>query len=78
MKQIPDSKGGRPAAQAAENAGGADPSVTRTQAARDAGLSEYQSKTTLRVAEVDDAQFEAAVESDNPRGRQAPQHPPNQ
>jgi len=38
----------------------------RTQAAEDAGLSEFQRKTALRVAAVPAAQFESLVESDNP------------
>lgn len=40
--------------------------LNRTTAANDAGLSERQKKTALRVAEVPSAQFEAEVESDNP------------
>jgi len=42
------------------------PKVTRTQAAEDAGLSEFQRKIALRVAAVPATQFEALVESDNP------------
>lgn len=38
----------------------------RTQAAQDAGLSERQKKTALRVATVPEETFEAEVESDNP------------
>lgn len=45
---------------------GAHPPVTRTQVARDAGLSDYQRKTALRIASVPDGDFEAAVESDKP------------
>ena len=46
---------------------GADPNVpTRKSAAKDAGLSERQRKTALRVAEVPADEFEAAVESDHP------------
>ncbi len=39
---------------------------TRTQAATDAGLSERQRKTALRVANVPQDAFEAAIESDAP------------
>ena len=45
---------------------GAHPPVTRTQAATDAGLSEHQRKSALRVANVPRDEFEAAVESDSP------------
>lgn len=39
---------------------------SRKQAAKDAGLSERQKKTALRVATVSEETFEAEVESDNP------------
>jgi hypothetical protein len=39
---------------------------TREQAATDAGLSEHQRKTALRVASVDPAVREAMIESDSP------------
>lgn len=39
---------------------------TATEAARDAGMSERQQKTAIRVANVPAAHFEAAVESDEP------------
>lgn len=42
------------------------PPVTRTQAATDAGLSERQRKTALRVASIPRDQFDAAVESASP------------
>src|SRR6185312_6967855 len=45
---------------------GAHPPVTRTQAAADAGLSEHQRKTALRIANVPEPDFEAAVESAKP------------
>jgi len=45
---------------------GTVPSVTRTQAATDAGLSERQRKTAIRVATVPVAEFERSVESPNP------------
>ena len=39
---------------------------SRKEAATDAGMSEHQRKTALRVAEVPADEFEAAVESDHP------------
>jgi len=45
---------------------GALPPVTRTQAATDAGLSERQRKTALRIAAVPEAAFEAQIESPRP------------
>jgi hypothetical protein len=42
------------------------PPMTRTQVADDAGMSEHQRKTALRIASVPDGEFEAAVESDTP------------
>lgn len=42
------------------------PKLTRTEVATKAGLSEYQRKTALRVANIPKADFEAAVESDDP------------
>jgi hypothetical protein len=45
---------------------GALPKQTREQAAEDAGLSEHQRKTALRVANVDPEVREALIESDNP------------
>lgn len=45
---------------------GALPKVTRTSMATDAGLSEHQRKTALRVANVPETEFERAVESDQP------------
>ena len=40
--------------------------ISRDQAARDAGLSRDQKVTALRIANIPDAEFEAAVESDDP------------
>jgi hypothetical protein len=62
-----------------ELGGGALPKLTRTGAARDAGLSEHQYKTAVRVGRVPESEFEEAVESDDPptvtaladRGRQS-------
>src|SRR6185312_15539417 len=45
---------------------GAHPPVTRTQVAVEAGLSEHQRKTALRIANVPEMAFETALESDNP------------
>lgn len=42
------------------------PNLTRTQAAEDAGLSDRQRKTALRVASIDKDEFERVIESDNP------------
>jgi hypothetical protein len=42
------------------------PPVTRTQMATDAGLSERQRKTALRIANVPEATFDAHVESPRP------------
>lgn len=44
---------------------GSDPS-SRSKAANDAGLSERQRKTALRVANIPEEDFEQAVESDYP------------
>lgn len=65
--------------------------VTRTQAATDAGLSDRQRKTALRIAAVPEAAFEAQIESPRPpsitqlasqgtvpRSWQAPMQPPVQ
>lgn len=45
---------------------GAHPPVTRTQAAEQAGLSEHQRKTALRVAEVPKEEFESALAAPQP------------
>jgi hypothetical protein len=42
------------------------PNLTRTRAAEEAGLSEWQKKTALRVAEVPTDEFESAVEAERP------------
>lgn len=47
--------------------GGRSPSnLSRQQVARDAGLSDAQRKTALRVASMSEEEFEEAVESDDP------------
>lgn len=45
---------------------GVDTKVTRKSAARDAGLSERQAVTAIRVANVPEDSFESQVESDKP------------
>jgi hypothetical protein len=75
LRQIPAGKTG-PVPELQE---GALPQFTRTQAATDAGLSEHQRKTALRVAAIPEAEFVAAVDSAQPptvtalaeQGRQA-------
>lgn len=62
LKQVEPNGGGRPP----KTRDGADPSFSRTQAATEAGLSERQRKTALRVANVPEEEFEQAVESDYP------------
>ena len=61
LKEIP------PAHGATQNIKAGDyPKVTRTLTATDAGLSEHQRKTALRIASVPDEEFTAAVESPKP------------
>lgn len=45
---------------------GSAPTLSRKQAAKDAGLSRDQGITAVRVANVPAADFESAVESDHP------------
>lgn len=45
---------------------GADTKQTRTEAAREAGMSERQKVTALRVANVPEPEFHQAVESEAP------------
>lgn len=61
LKQVGDDRGGRPA----ENPDGTV-TVSRAQAAAEAGLSERQKVTALRVANVPAADFEALMDADDP------------
>lgn len=61
LKQIEPARGANQNIQ-----DGAVPKVTRESAATDAGLSERQRKTALRVANVPEAAFTEQVESENP------------
>jgi hypothetical protein len=63
LKEYPPHKGGRPSSKTQD---GTVPSFTRTQAAEDAGLSERQRKTAVRVANVPEEEFEAAISGDTP------------
>jgi hypothetical protein len=49
-----------------ENQGGRPPRFSQRQAAKQAGLSKDQEKQAVRVANVPDDDFDAAVESDDP------------
>jgi hypothetical protein len=68
LREIEPSKGGRPK----ETPDGGDPSLdesespphTRTKAATEAGPSERQRKTALRVANIPRQEFEEAVEAE--------------
>jgi hypothetical protein len=51
---------------AAKQTDGAVPLISRSDAGANAGLSERQVKTAVRVANVPEEEFEAAVESDKP------------
>lgn len=42
------------------------PPMTRTQAARDDGLSKRQAVTAVRVAKIPEEEFEKQIESENP------------
>src|SRR5438477_6074138 len=65
LQQIASASGGNRGNAAT---GGRPPvGETRTQVARDAGLSDHQRKTALRVARVPDPEFEGAIEGDDPQ-----------
>ena len=63
LKQVEADKGGYHKNYAHD---GADTSITRSSAAREAGLSERQKVTALRVANVPEPEFHQAVESEAP------------
>lgn len=63
LEQIEPQKGGRPS----ETKDASGPSLSeRAQVARDAGISERQQKTAMRVAAVPQDEFEYLTESDKP------------
>lgn len=62
LNQIEPSKGGRPS----KTKDGGVPSFTRSDAARDAGMSERQQKTALRIANVPEREFEQQIEAPKP------------
>jgi phage N-6-adenine-methyltransferase len=61
LRQIGEDKGGRP-----KNLDGGVPVLTRTEAAKKAGLSERQRKNALKLAAKDEAEFNDLVESSFP------------
>ncbi len=63
LKQVPPAQGQRTDVEPRE---GALPKLSREQVATEAGLSERQRKTALRVAAVPQEQFEAQVEGESP------------
>jgi hypothetical protein len=63
LKQIQPASGTRTDLQPQD---GADPRLTRESAGNEAGFSERQRKTALRVANISERTFTAAVESPNP------------
>lgn len=63
LRQVESDKGGYHGNYAHD---ATDTRITRTQAATQAGLSERQKVTALRVANVPQSEFEAAVESEEP------------
>jgi hypothetical protein len=63
LKEIKTERGRRTDLEPQE---GGPPKSTRTEFATDAGLSEHQRKTALRIANVSAAEFEEAVERERP------------
>lgn len=63
LKQIEPQQGAR---NDIATSGSRPPEVTRTEAARDAGMSPHQAKQAVRVANVPEPDFERQVESDKP------------
>lgn len=62
LKQIEPGQGARDG----KRVDGADSPLTRTEVAREAGMSERQQVTAIRIANVPAAEFEKAVESPTP------------
>jgi hypothetical protein len=62
LKQIPAGEGARDG----KRQEGALPPLTRTQAATDAGLSEHQRKTAIRIASVPESEFDRQIETASP------------
>lgn len=62
LKQVPQDPGGRPP----KTQVGGGPSIGRAAAAEQAGLSDRQAKTALRVASVPERKFERLTESPGP------------
>jgi len=62
LKQLEPNPGGRPS----KTSDASDRGFYRSDAARDAGMSERQQKTAIGVANVPDQEFERQVESDKP------------
>lgn len=62
LQQLPSARGANLTAAGRE---GAHP-ISRQSVATDAGLSEHQRKTALRIASVPEEDFEALIESDQP------------
>jgi hypothetical protein len=60
LQQIEASQGGRPP----KTPEGTHPSFSRKTAAREAGLSEHQQKQAMRLANIDEADFENALSQD--------------
>lgn len=63
LKQIEPAHGARTDVEPRE---GDHPRLTRKQAAAEAGMSDHQRKSAIRVASVPAPEFESQVESDNP------------
>jgi hypothetical protein len=61
LREIEKSTGGRPL----KTSGGIPTSLTRTQAAKDAGLSKDQAVTAIRVSRIPDEEFQDAVEGED-------------
>jgi hypothetical protein len=62
LKEIPDTNRGRPP----EIQEGTLPNLTRAAAAEQAGLSEHQRKTAIRMANMPEEEFERAIKSASP------------